>query len=208
MYTTRLSLLYVGFLIILTACQPAAQAPRNKAFQPGDVIDGMRLTTGAKDAIPLWAFCTQPQHAGNTTTSDCHVHIVPRLAIGQIVMPGYDTLAMLDAPEISWELSIDHQPLDLERFGSYDYVLPTRSPDPSPVREVFVQYKAWDVVLTHLSSGEHSLQGVAQIGNDRYTWVIHLAIEESILVRDDLEEALPLKGLNSTHNSIFRQLNG
>jgi len=172
----RLSqLLYFGLLLVLTACQSVGQ--RGEMFQPGDTIDGMSLTTGAKDAPPLWAFCSPAQYVGNTTTSDCNVPLIPRLAIGHILMPGDDTLTRLDWSEISWELTIDDQPIDLKSFGTHDFVLPAMSHNPSPVREVFMQFTAWDVVLTNLSPGEHTLQGLAQMGTDSYTWVLHLTIK-------------------------------
>lgn len=146
-------------------------------FQPGDMVGGMSLTTGTQDAAPLWAFCSRAHHAGNTTTADCSVPAVPRLAIGHILMPGDDALAMLNWSEISWELTIDGQPVDLKSFGTYEFVLPAMSPDPSSVREVFVQYTARDVVLTNLSSGEHTIHGSAQMGSNSHTWVMHLTIE-------------------------------
>lgn len=178
MNKTRLSkLLYVGLLFVLTACQSAGQSQRSAMFQPGDTIDGMSLTTGAKDAPPLWAFCSPAQYAGNTTTSDCSVPIIPKLAIGHILMPGDDTLTRLDWSEISWELMIDDQPIDLKSFDTYDFVMPAMSHNPSPVREVFVKFTAWDVVLTNLKPGEHTLRGSARMRNDSNTWVIHLTIK-------------------------------
>ena len=175
----RLSqLLYFGLVLGLTACQLVGQ--RGAMFQPGDTIDGMSLITGAKDAPPLWAFCSPAQHVGNTTISDCSVPLIPSLAIGHILMPGDDTLTRLDWSEISWELTIDDQPIDLKSFGTYDFVLPTMSHKPSPVQEVFMQFKAWDVVLKNLIPGEHTLRGLAQTETDSYTWVVNLTITAAI----------------------------
>src|SRR5687767_11595680 len=137
-------LLFAGLIFVLTACQSVGQ--RGEMFQPGDMVGGMSLTTGAQDAPPLWAFCSPAQYVGNTTTSNCHVPVVPRLAIGHILMPGDDTLTGLDWSEVSWELMINGQPVDLKSFGTYEFVLPAMSHDPSPIREVFVQFTAWDVV--------------------------------------------------------------
>jgi hypothetical protein len=169
--------LFLGLIFVLTACQAPGQSPGERIFKPGDVIDGMSLTKGAKDAAPLWTFCSSPQSVGNTTTSDCSVPLISRLAIGHIIMPGDDTLAMLDWSKISWELTIDGQPVDLQSFGTYDFVLPAMSHDPAPVREVFVRFTAWDVVLTNLNPGQHSLQGTARMGNESYIWVVQLSIE-------------------------------
>ena len=168
--------LYFVMLFVLTACQAAGKPLNAAMMRPGDTIDGMSLTTGAKDAPPLWAFCSPAQYAGKTATSECNVPIIPKLAIGHILMPGDDTLTRLDWSEISWELTIDDQPIDLKSFGTYDFVMPAMSHNPSPVREVFLKFTAWDVVLTNLNPGEHTLQGSARMGNDSYTWVIHLTI--------------------------------
>lgn len=179
----RLSQLsYFGLLFVVMACQAKGHLLNAAMLKPGDTIDGMSLTTGATDTLPLWAFCSPTQYAGNTTTSDCSVPVVPKLAIGHILMPGDDTLNKLDWSEISWGLTIDDQPIDLKSFGTYDFVLPTISHSPSPVREIFVRFTAWDVVLINLSPGEHTIQGLAQMGTDSYIWVIHLTIQGNNLV--------------------------
>ncbi|HET6596187.1 MAG TPA: hypothetical protein VFG81_11220, partial [Anaerolineales bacterium] len=51
----------------------------------GDKIDGMTLTTGARDARPLWVFCASDVQ-GNLTTAHCHVPQVSRLAIGHVFL--------------------------------------------------------------------------------------------------------------------------
>ena len=170
-------LFFVSLLWLLTAFQLAGQPPSTAILKPGDTIDDMSLTTGAQDAAPLWAFCSPAQHHGNTATSDCTVPLIPRLAIGHFLMPGDDALSRLDWSEISWELTIDDQPIDLKSFGNHDFVLPAMSHSPSPVREVFVKFTAWDVVLTNLSPGQHTIHGSAQMGTESHTWVIHLIIE-------------------------------
>jgi len=181
MIRTSLALLSVGLFFILAACRPAGGLRGSELLKPGDAIDGMRLTTGTKDATPLWAFCPPAQHTGNTAVSYCNVPILSRLAIGHIVMPDDDFLNRLDSSEINWELNIDDQPIDLSSFGKYEYVLPVMPHESSLIREVFVQNSVWDVVLTDLSSGEHTIQGLAKIGTDSYSWVIHLTIEGTIL---------------------------
>jgi hypothetical protein len=169
--------LYLGLLIFLTACQAVGQSSDDSMLRPGNMIAGMSLETGAKEAPPLWAFCLPPQSLGNTTTSYCSVPLIPRLAIGHIIMPGDDTLTMLDWSDIRWELTIDGQPGDLQSFGTYDFAMPAMSPSPAQVREVFVRFTAWDVVLTNLHPGEHTIQGSARMGNESYLWVVHLTIE-------------------------------
>jgi hypothetical protein len=83
----------------------------------------------------------------------------------------------LDWSEFTWELSIDGWVLDLDTFGKYDYVMPTLSHPPCPVREVFAKITTWDVVLTDLKPGTYTLRGQAQADTDTYTWIINLIIE-------------------------------
>jgi hypothetical protein len=169
--------LLVGLLLILTACQAVAQSPSAVPLNPGDSIDGMSLTTGTAGVPPLWVFCSPTHHSGNTTISDCVVPVLPKLGIGQIYMISDNSLRNLDWSEATWQLSIDDQPVDLEAFGTFDYVTPSILKSPSPVREVFKSSTAWDVVLTNLSPGDHTICGSAQMGTDSYNWVIHLAIK-------------------------------
>src|SRR5262245_13517155 len=140
------NLLYIGLLLVLTAYQAAGQPLSTSMFKPGNMIDGMNLTTGAQDAAPLWAFCSPAQSTSNATTASCDVPMLPKLAIGHFLLPGDEPLTRLDWSTIRWELRIDDQPIDLQSFGTYDFVLPARSHDPSPIREVFVKFTAWDVV--------------------------------------------------------------
>ncbi len=182
-------MLCLGLTLLLMACQLPVQSQKIAMFKPGDTIAGMSLTTGAQEAAPLWAFCSPVQYAGNTTTADCSVPAIPRLAIGHILMPGEEVPARLNWSEISWELTIDGQPIDLKSFGTYEFLLPAMSPDPSPVREVFMQFTAWDVVLTNLNPGEHTIHGLAQMGSYSHTWVMHLTIEG-----DDLSTGTPWAG--------------
>jgi hypothetical protein len=170
-------ILSIGLLVILTACQAAGQPSSAAMLKPGDTIDGMSLTTGAVDVPPLWAFCSPGQHSGNTTSSECNVPVLPRLGIGHLFMVSDDTLSDLDWSELTWQLFIDDQPVDLEAFGTLEYIMPAISKSPSPVREVFKSFTAWDVVLTDLSPGEHTIHAFAQMGSDSYHWVIHLTIQ-------------------------------
>jgi hypothetical protein len=178
----RLSkVLLVGLLLILTACQAVAQSPGAAPLKPGDSIDGMSLTTGAADVPPLWVFCSPTHHSGNTTISNCIVPVLPKLGIVQIYMISDNSLRNLDWSEATWQLSIDDQPVDLEAFGTFDYVTPSILRSPSPVREVFKIFTAWDVVLTNLSPGDHTICGSAQMGSESYNWVIHLIIQGNAL---------------------------
>jgi hypothetical protein len=194
MNKTRFSqLLYFGMVLVLAACQGVSQ--RHEMIQPGGNVDGMSFSTGAQDAAPLWAFCSPAQYIGNTTTSHCNVPALTRLAIGYVLMPSDDALSRLDWSEINWELTIDGQPIDLDSFGNFNFVQPALSRNLA-AREVFVQFTAWDVVLTNLNPGEHIIQGLAQRGNDRHTWVLHLTIEGN-----DLGTGTPWAGFDIQETS-------
>jgi len=163
----------------LAACvgQNATPSPLNPILNPGDQIDSMILTTGAADAPPLWAFCSPPQENQHVTKTDCRVPPLPKLAIGHTFGVVDQALQTLDWSAPTWELYLDGHPLSLEAFGVYTYVMPDLAPHPSPIREVFRQMRAWDVVLTNLKPGAHTLQGLAQSKTDTYTWIVNLIIE-------------------------------
>ena len=170
-------LFFVGLLFMLTACQAAGRPLNSGMFGPGDTIGGMSLTTGSVDVPPLWAFCSPGQHSGKTTTSNCSVPVLPSLAIGHLFMVSNDTLSDLDWSQLSWQLSIDDQLLDLEAFGTIEYVMPVMSKGHWPAVEVFQTFTAWDVVLMNLTPGVHTLSAVAQTETDSYSWVVNLNIE-------------------------------
>src|SRR5688500_15775256 len=117
----RLSqLLYCGLLCVLTACQAAGQPLSAEMFRPGDIIDGMSLTTGAAEAPPLWAFCSGSQESDHVKTFNCRAPMLPTLAIGHIFLFADETLTNLDWSELVWELSIDDRAVDLGSFGTFD----------------------------------------------------------------------------------------
>jgi hypothetical protein len=174
----RLSkLLYCGVLLMLAACQAAGQPLSAAMFRPGDSIDGMSLTTGAADAPPLWAFCSGSQESNHIKTFNCRAPVLPTLAIGHAFLFADEVLTSQDWSELVWELSIDGQAVDLESFGTFDYVMPSLSQSPSPVREVFMKATAWNIVLTNLNPGEHTLRFLAQSETESYTWLVNLVIE-------------------------------
>lgn len=172
-------LLSFGVLIMLTACQMAGQLSSAVRLKPGDRIEVMSLARGGREAVPLWAFCSPAQHADNTVVSHCSVPMVPRLAIGHVATPGDKTLMGLNWSEVTWELTIDGRPIDLESFSIYSFVTPATSQRPSPVREIFVQVTAWDIVLTNLSPGEHTIRWAAEMGSESSSWVINLSIRDN-----------------------------
>ena len=148
-------------------------------LEPGDQIDSMVITTGVDDAPPLWAFCSKSLEGKSSYILDCRVPVLDSLSIGNIFLYANDTIANLDWSDLVWELSIDAQKVDLESFGTFDYVVPSMSKNPSPIREVFKRGTAWDIVLTNLKPSHHTLWFVAQSKIESYTWFVNLDIESA-----------------------------
>jgi hypothetical protein len=171
-------LLYFGLLFVLTACQAAGQPLSAAKFRPGDTMDGMSLTTGAAAAPPLWVFCSPAQENQHVTKTDCRIPpMISKVAIGHVynIISGMPT--QLDWSEFTWKLSVDEQPIDLAIFGTYDFAMPTILTNPSPVREVFNSFTAWDVVLTNLKPGAHTVYALAQSETDTYAWIANVIVE-------------------------------
>ena len=177
-------LLFLGALFA-TACegqvfpvQPVRPAVIYPMLKPGDRIDEMNITTGADQAVPLWAFCLPIVESDRRIMVNCsEISSYPRLAVGHtfglmdLVPPS------LDWSELTWELYLDEQQVDLGAFGTYDFVHPDLALSPSPIREVFRKVTVWDIVLVNPTPGVHILQGIAKVENEIYTWVADFAIE-------------------------------
>lgn len=162
---------------LLTACQSNAQASSISMLKPGDQVAGMTLTTGVGEAPPIWAFCS-PQDNKHEIASDCRIPTtLSKVAIGPVFIIADEIPANLDGAEVTWNLSIDERLVDLAVFGTYDFVLPSTVSSPGPVREVFRKFTAWDVVLTDLKPGRHTLRGATQSKFESYSWVVDFVIE-------------------------------
>jgi hypothetical protein len=164
----------------LAACQSTAQMAMDDSLRLEANLNGMTLTQGASDVPALWLFCSSPV-SGTLTTAECQVPQMPKLAIGHAFLGSGNALRGAEWSELSWELSIDGQPVNLDEFGAYDYVMPTMAPNPSLVREVFMKFTAWDIVLTDLQPGSHTLQGLVRTDAEEYSWVVNIVIEGSHL---------------------------
>jgi hypothetical protein len=168
----------VVFAFLLALSQSSAKtASHVSMLNPGNEIDGMTLTAGAADARPLWAFCAS-EVSNNVTTANCQVPQMPKLAIGHVFLGIDEALSETEWSELKWELSIDNRQLNLEKFGTYDYVLPTMAPNPSLIREVFMKFTAWDIVLTDPQPGSHTIRGRVYTDAEEYSWMVNLVIED------------------------------
>lgn len=170
----------VVLTFLLALSQPSAKIASAHAamLNSGDKISGMTLTKGAADARPLWLFCSSEVNH-HLTTANCRVPQVPTLAIGHVFLARDEVLADTDWSDLTWNLSVDDQLVNLNDFGTYDYVLPTMTPNPSLVREVFMKFKAWDVVLTNLQPGAHTIKGEVRSDSEQYEWIVKVVIEDS-----------------------------
>ena len=146
-------------------------------LEPGDQIEGMIVTTGADDAPPLWAYCSASEENTHIRNIHCRAPVSQTLAIGHLFLLADQALWNQGGPELVWELAIDNHVVDLESFGTFDYLMPVMPASPSPVREVFARVMDWDVVMTHLNPGEHTLHFRAQNDAAQYHWMVHLIIE-------------------------------
>jgi hypothetical protein len=145
--------------------------------RPGDTINGVTLATGAESALPLWAFCSPSQENTMIRTFNCHAPVLQTLAIGHVFLLAEEVSANLDGSDLVWNLSIDNQIVDLESFGKFEYMMPSMGKSPSPIREVFKKAIGWNIVMTNLSPGEHSLAFRAQSTTESHSWLVNLVIE-------------------------------
>jgi hypothetical protein len=142
----------------------------------GDEIDGMTLTNGAADARPLWVFCSS-EISNHVTTANCRVPQMSKLAIGHAFLAADNPFQNAEWSELEWQLYIDDKLINLDDFSTYHYVLPTMAASPSPIREVFMKFTAWDIVLMDLEPGVHMLQGLVRSDAEEYRWNVELMIE-------------------------------
>lgn len=163
-------------VLVLGACQTTAQTSMSNTLSLDTSLNGMTLTKGASQVPALWLFCSS-QESGTVVTADCQVPQMQKLAIGHAFLASEEALRGAEWSELSWELSIDGQPVNLNEFGTYDYVMPAMAPNPSFVREVFLTFTAWDIVLTDLQPGNHTLHGLVRTDTEEYSWVVNLVIE-------------------------------
>src|SRR5215211_7609344 len=177
MNTRRLvQALGIGVLVLRTACQAAGKPGGATLSQPGDTINGVTLATGAESALPLWGFCSPSQENTMIQTFNCRASELQTLAIGHVFLLAEQVSANSDGSDLVWDLSVDNQIVDLESFGKFEYVMPSMAKSPSPIREVFKKAVGWNIVMTNLTPGEHTLAFRAQSATDSHSWLVKLVI--------------------------------
>jgi hypothetical protein len=167
----------IGVLFILAACQGTGQAHSAAMAEPLEAFEGLSLTTGAADAPPLWAFCSASAENTHIRTFNCRAPVWQTLAVGHLFLLADAAFVNSGESDLAWELSIDDYVVDLESFGTFDYVVPTTLTGPSQLRRVMAKVTDWNLVITNLNPGEHTLSFRAQSESDSYMWLVHLVIE-------------------------------
>jgi hypothetical protein len=168
--------LYCGLVLLLAACGAAGQPSSTAMFRPGNTINGITLATGAESVLPLWGFCSPSQENTMIQTFNCRASVLQTLAIGHVFLLAEQMSANSDGSDLVWDLSIDNQIVDLESFGKFEYVMPSMAKSPSPVREVFKKAIGWNIVMTNLNPGEHTLAFRAKSETESHLWSVNLVI--------------------------------
>ena len=173
----RLVYLFGVGALLLVACQASGQPISASIVKSGDAIQGMSLTTGAVDASPLWAYCSPSQENTHIRTFHCRAPVWQTLAVGHFFLLADAALLNQREADLEWQLAVDDYIVDLESFGTFNYVMPAMPASPSPVREVFARVTDWNLVMTNLNPGDHTLSFLAQNETESYMWLVHLVIE-------------------------------
>ena len=145
-------------------------------LKPGGKIDDMLITTDMERAIPLWSFCLPTRENEHLITVNCDELSFDKLAIGHTFGVMDLVPEPIDWEELTWQIALDGQPVDLEAFGAYDFVHPDLAPNPSQVREVFRTIRVWNIVLENPAPGAHVLYGRAQSEDETYTWIVNFTV--------------------------------
>lgn len=177
-YFADLAKIILAFILAVGQSSTTIAAAHVSMLNLGDEINGMTLTKGASNARPLWAFCSS-EVSNNITTANCRVPQMSKLAIGHVFLATDNAFREMEWSELVWRLYIDDKLINLNEFGTYDYLLPTMAPNPSLVREIFMKFTAWDVVLTNLQPGTHTLRGIVRTDAEECSWVVNLVIEDN-----------------------------
>jgi len=167
-------LLVFVLVMVSMACQSTFVPLVVTTLKPGDNIKGLILATGSSDAYPLWAFCSSLPGIDDFISLTCNVPLLPTLAIGYF-LPMEGTSVNQDWSDIRG-LWIDNYIVDLDAFGTFDYVMPTTPKPRMPLREIFQQFRAWDIVLTNLQPGEHTLRFVVNTKSESQILDVHLIL--------------------------------
>lgn len=120
-----------------TELQTAGRPMAYTVLKPGEKIGDMVITSDVKRAFPLWSFCLPIRESDHLITIGCSEVSFDTLAIGHTFGVMDLVPAHVQWEELNWRLAVDGWAVDLEAFGTYDFVHPDLTSNSSPVREVF-----------------------------------------------------------------------
>jgi hypothetical protein len=90
--------------------------------------------------------------------------LLPELAIGHGWFSADESLRDETWKAMSWELYLDGKVVDLQAFGAIDADLPQTGLDKQdPDKEVITKLRTWDVTLSNLAVGAHSLRSILHV---------------------------------------------
>ena len=177
-YFANIANVILAFFVAISQSAVKPAAPRSAMLSVGDSINGMTLSKGADESHSLWAFCFKSPEGTGSYILDCRVPALASPRIGNSLLYANEAIPNRDWSELVWDLSIDGQAVDLEPFETFNYFAPSMSKLPSsPVLGTFKQGTDWNIVLTDLRPGHHTLWLVAESKIGRYTWFVSLDIE-------------------------------
>jgi hypothetical protein len=153
-----LVLALILLLVVVAGCTPSEIQPSSTTIpmvEPGGSIGDMVLQTGAGESQgpPLWAFCSPAFANPGLNTVDCTIPALPELSIGHGWWAIDEATRDSNWKATQWELSLDGQAIDLISFGTFD----------GADEEVITKLRSWDVLLTNLEPGAHTLRSVLRI---------------------------------------------
>jgi hypothetical protein len=186
----------VGFLLFFAgmSCRGVSFAPQApRVLHKGDKLNGMLITTGGANAHPLDWYCTFDIADTASTSVDCQVPPLSRLAIGHMINVMDWEMRDPNGSNPSWQVSLDGYRLDLDSFE-------IQSPNEPQLLDAYISFheginpeKTWDVVLIHPTFGPHTLHGTARSNSTMYNWVVNFTIDapDSLEVGDRPPEQIP-----------------
>ena len=176
-------------LLSLLGCSSAGTGSRAERLpvakvmlKPGDKIGDMVVTSGVKRAFPLWSYCLPIVENEHRIIVNCSEVSFDQLGIGHTFGVMDLVPSATDWEELTWQMTLDGYPIDLDAFGTYEFVHPDLVLNGSPIREVFLAVRVWDIVLVNPTPGKHVLEGQAQAEGRIYTWIVNFTVATRVLV--------------------------
>ena len=139
------------FLIIMVSLVGLSSCTSKSMIQPGDKIGDMIVSNDLEIGIPnLNEICTFSQ----LTTDTCEIS--GNLSkLGVSTAWGEKSQEDLEEkwPKLSWKVTIDGYPVDLEKFGTFDMEIDN------------MKYRAWNIAITNPTKGKHEVHYLISYGD-------------------------------------------